>query len=199
MQPGLIDTPVLMIPLSVWQKMFAYIQACPIEVNGFGYIDRTGPSEFELTDVFILDQVATAASVDVTAQAINDHMYTMISEGRNTGSLRFQWHSHVNMQAYFSSTDTGNIEQFGATSDWMLSLVANKRYQFEARLDVYRPFRVWSPVEVQIIAPVEESLRDFAQAEIKAKVKEPGVFWDKRIAPSRGKDRSTVNAAITKE
>lgn len=197
--PGLVDTPVFMIPVTVWQKMFAYIQVCPIEVNGFGYVQRTGPSEFELEDVFILDQVATAGSVDVTALTLGNHMEEMRKEGRSMGSLRMQWHSHVNMAAYFSGTDTDNIEQFGATSDWMLSLVANKRYEFEARLDIYKPFRVWSPLEVQIITPLDKDVRDFAAAEVRAKVREPGAFWDKRVKTSDVRKDVTVNATTAKE
>ena len=179
MQPGLMGTPVLTVPLSVWQKMFSYVHACPVEVNGFGYVTRRGLLDFELDDVFILEQTATAASVDVSELTIANHMTDMMMRGEDTGRMRFQWHSHVRMSAYFSGTDTSNIDRY--PGDWMLSLVANKYGQFEARLDVFAPFRLWAPLEVRIIAPLEDEMARRAKAEISQKVRMPGYFRDKPV------------------
>lgn len=87
------------------------------------------------------------------------------------------------MAAYFSGTDTANIERYA--SGWMLSLVANKYGEYDARIDCFEPFRVWSPLEVRIELPSNDVLLTRAREEIHQKVKTPGVFWPGRIRPDQ--------------
>lgn len=172
--------PTLTVPLAVWQKMMCFVQVCPIEVNGFGYVDRT-PGGFYLDDVFILRQTATAASVEVSDEALHQHLYELTVAGEDTGRMRFQWHSHVDFAAYFSSVDTNNIERY--PGDWMLSLVANKQSEYEVRLDVFRPFRVWTPLEIVIEMPIDQELVEECQREVRDKVRKRAALYDRRTKP----------------
>jgi proteasome lid subunit RPN8/RPN11 len=160
----------LFIPLGVWEQLQAYVQACPVEINGFGMIDRVG-HQFHLREVFILEQTATGASVDVSATAIHQHINQMIQTGQDPSRMRLQWHSHVNMPAYFSGVDLNNIENYGG--EWMISLVTNKQGRHELRLDVFNPFRIWTPMELHIVAPPNQRVVRSVQAEINAKVRRP--------------------------
>lgn len=168
-EPGFITRPRLEAALPAWQKMMAYVQACPTEINGFGYIERAG-NTFFLDEVFILDQVVTMGSADVREEALLQHLCELTSAGEDAGKMRFQWHSHVNMDVYFSKTDRDTIENYAG--DWMISLVANKFGEYKVRLDVFKPFRVWTPVDVTIRAAIDPDTASSCQQEIRDKVRE---------------------------
>lgn len=179
--PGFRSPPKLLVELSVWQQMMAFVLACPVEVNGFGYVSQVDTNIYRLDEVFILDQLATAASVEVTAEALARHLFEMSQQNIDPSRMRFQWHSHVNMEAYFSGTDLDNIDNYA--SDWMMSLVANKAGNFQARLDVYRPFRVWWPLDVQVVHVPDELQLQRARGEIRDKVRVQGALLKRHVQP----------------
>lgn len=176
---GFIDPPTLVIPLAVWQELMGYVLACPVEINGFGYIDRVG-NTFMLEKIFLLKQVATAGSVEVDERALVQYMTDALQRGENTGRIRFQWHSHVNMNAYFSGTDLDNISRY---EEWMVSLVANKHGEFSARLDLIQPFRAWTPLEVQILNQPSLTLLEACRREINDKVSIQGAWRKRPVKP----------------
>jgi hypothetical protein len=159
----------------------AYVQACPVEVNGMGYITRHPGNQFSLDEVFILEQTATASGVEITADVLARHLYEMTRAGLDGGIMRFQWHSHVNMAAYFSGTDLANIDAYAG--DWMISLVTNKRGEFEARLDLLQPFRVWTPINVQVNFASDPEQLAVARDEIARMVRQPGFFRPTKVRP----------------
>lgn len=166
--PGFISQTRLCVPLDVWLKMMTFMKVCDVEVNGFGYVDRE-EFGFLLEDVFILEQEADLGYVVTEAQAIHRHLFELVSQGGDSGRMRFQWHSHVDMPVYFSPVDIAKIEKCGG--DWTLSLVGNKRGEFQARLDVFKPFRAWTPIEVKVLIPDDEAMTALCRAEVKQKVK----------------------------
>lgn len=180
---GLMTEPVLYVDLDIWQKMMAYIMACPIEIGGFGYIERIGPADFALRDVFILRQTTTAGSVDIDPIAIGEHITGMLQRGMNSGLMRFQWHSHVKMGARFSGIDLTNIEV--SPGSWHVSLVANQFGEFEARLDANETFRYWSPLRVVIGYMPSDELLQQVMRDIAALVNrpQPGIFRVNRTKP----------------
>jgi hypothetical protein len=168
----------VVFPLHLWQKMQAYIQACPVEINGFGTVEvREGV--VHITDIFILDQVATGASVEVDETALQQYIGNLIRNGGDPGAIKFQWHSHVNMKAYFSGTDTDNIDRW--TGDWLISYVGNKRGEYAIRYDQFRPVPL-GDIAVYPMFSSEPSadLLVAAAAEVQAKVRQPGAFRRRR-------------------
>jgi len=180
--PDFAVTPTLTFPLHVWQKMLAYVQACPVEVNGFGFIDNDN-GNYQVDDVFILKQTASPAGVENEAVDIAQMLYEITRTGGNPGRVKLQWHSHVDMAAYFSTVDLNNIESYNG-GNWMVSLVLNKRCEYDARLDIFQPQRIWSPVLVSVSTQLSAAQLTFAQNEIASKVSVPGVFRQKAVKPS---------------
>lgn len=197
-QSGFVNPPTLWVPQLTWQKLMTYVQLCPVEINGFGYIDPM-PGGFMLSEVFILPQQVTAGSADVDAAVVARHMTDMIRRGEDTGRMRFQWHSHVNMPAYFSGTDLGNIEAYD--SDWMISLVTNKRGEYSLQLDVFRPFRVWTPVQLHVVMPSEPAITAICQDDILHNVRRADGLLRRgpiKPAPTSSVRGSTLPAESTK-
>jgi hypothetical protein len=162
---------ILRVPIGQWQKILAYAECCSVEINGFGLVDMTGPNELTLGDVIITEQNVTAASAENTPLTIARLVTDMIVRGENPERLRLQWHSHVDMPASFSLIDTANIEQYD--SDWMISLVVNRRGEYKVRLDVLRPFRMTLPVKIVLEVPVNDKVVKECQASIGRYVRTP--------------------------
>jgi proteasome lid subunit RPN8/RPN11 len=165
-------TPHLVIPFPVWQKMMAYILNCAYEINGFGFVSVTR-DVITIEDVFILPQVATAGSVETDAKALQDFDDELRQSG-NGGSMRFQWHSHVKMPAFFSNDDLEVIRAW--PGDWLISLVANQYGQFRCQLDFRKPFRMTVPLRPQIPTPVPEDLGNKIRDDIRQMVRTPRKF-----------------------
>jgi len=163
--------PRVLIPFAVWQKIMAYILNCPVEINGFGVIE-VGPFGVVVQDVFILQQFATPTGVETDQGTLDRFVAEMARTGGNPGLIKFQWHSHVSMPAYFSGVDTANIERW--PGDWLISLVANKRGEFSCRLDVLRPIRVGIDIHPEIVSTIPMVTMEIAAHEVATKVRQAG-------------------------
>ena len=179
--------PTLWLNRDAFDKIMTYIKECPVEINGFGYLTRFASHTLGLVspdDVFITQQVVSGGSADVDASTVGLAMAQAAAEGRGS-DLRLQWHSHVNGQAYFSGTDTGTIDSYGeAGSQWMVSMVLNKRGEFSARLDMFAPLR--SAVEMQVMTMgyetgFEAQCRADMEAMVQKKVMRPKIFKGRRL------------------
>jgi len=170
----------LLAPVDVWRRLQTYVQLCPIEISGFGVIERVNEHVFSLADVFIFEQEASDVHVTVSDEVMHRRLYQLDQAGLKLSTIRFQWHSHVNMEAYMSNVDEVNID--GYPGDWMISVVVNKRGDFEARLDVLKPLRLTIPVEVVVMIEPDEAISNELRAEIAEKVKtgKPGWFQPAR-------------------
>lgn len=181
-QPVTQQAPSLHMPVTVWQKLMAFVVSCPVEVNGFGLIDDV-PGGFVLSDVFITEQSAGPAHVDVTPETMGKLMTDMIRRGEDPGRIKFQWHSHVGMAAYFSLTDEANINRW--PGDWLFSLVANVHGDYACRLDMLSGPRVTVDITPQMHITPDQDLLQHAAAEIRSKVSRPGVFRPKPITDGK--------------
>ncbi len=175
--PGLPRIPILNIPAKYWVLLMTYIKRCPTEINGFGLIRRTGEDglTFEVEDIFIIKQRATGHAVEVDEVAFMRLMHEL-TVAEKAHLLHLQWHSHVQMAAYFSSTDHANIERTPRVSGaWLISLVLNQHNELEARLDWFEPFRCWSPVEVRVTHPAVPSITEEVDENIRQLVRRAGL------------------------
>lgn len=161
----------LILPLEIEKKINAYAHAAsPNEVAGFGKVRVEGDSIF-VEDVMIYEQTVTGAHVDMDAADIAKWATGIIKAGGSTKDWKLWWHSHVDMQAFFSAVDTGTIDR-STEFDWMVSLVVNKRRERHARLDLYRPFRVFlDKIDVEVEKDPAAVIPDEIRAEVAAKVK----------------------------
>jgi hypothetical protein len=169
--------PTLYIQIDVWQKLIAFVQACPQEINGLGYLKPHGKNGVLLTEVFILPQVVTPVSVDCSAEAVASHLTQMIKNGEDPAKLRFQWHSHVDGEVYYSGVDTHTIDHSYIAAPWIISMVLNKRAEYVCRIDWFEDFRLSLSMEVKIVTTRDQATEDFAQQEVAEKVKFATTGW----------------------
>ena len=102
---------------------------CRDEISGMGTILINNNGDFELEKLYLIEQEVSGASTDLNANAIAQ---AMIESGKNgdKGDLCFWWHSHVNMSAFFSTTDISTIKDSGKQGQ-CLAMVINKRGEYK--------------------------------------------------------------------
>jgi hypothetical protein len=137
-----VTLPELKVAISrnEFEKLKSYVLGVKTEISGLGLVERR-KNIFYIHEIFLLEQEVSAASATIDPVAISKLMNRLIKEDRNPTDLKFWWHSHANMEAFWSGTDDSTIEKF-ASKDYSLSLVINKDLEYLCRMDLYQPLRV---------------------------------------------------------
>lgn len=114
----------LQIPKLVHDKIMYWIDKTDQEVSGFGKILWNAEEKaFVVSDVWLVKQEVGAAHTDIDETAIGKLLYQTKDM---PGDLRFWWHSHVNMDVFWSGTDTETIKSLGSKG-WIVASVFNKK------------------------------------------------------------------------
>jgi len=112
-----------------------------------------------------MDQAAVAQLImDLEAQGIDSR------------KLHCWAHSHGSMSVFWSGTDDDCISGL-ANSEWLLSLVVNKKRDSMSRLDLFNPCHLFvSDVVWEVYYPLRDGLAQACFEEFKAKVTEGGML-----------------------
>ena len=164
------NTMKLIIPKEVEERIHGYVMSVESEIAGMGKVRIEGDTMI-VEEVMIYEQEVTGATADLSPKAMAKWQSDLVRAGGSPKMWRLWWHSHANMAAFFSGTDTGTMDA-QTESDWVMSLVVNKRRERKARLDLYRPFRMFlADVEIEIQGEEYTVPVDIAE-EVKLKVKQ---------------------------
>ncbi len=106
----------------VREKIMYWVEKCPREISGLGKVIHNKGSML-ITSAHLLNQENTAASTEIDAADVGRLEYETRDE---EGALNFWWHSHVDMDVYWSVTDMSTIHEFG-DNGWCLAGVFNKK------------------------------------------------------------------------
>jgi hypothetical protein len=118
----------LVIPDEVYQKIMWWIWKSKFEVSGFGkvtYDEKT--KEFTVVDAVLLKQKNTSVSTEIDAEAIGKMMY----ETREMPGFVWWWHSHVQMNCFWSSDDMAAIREL-ASNGQIFATVLNQKYEMRS-------------------------------------------------------------------
>jgi hypothetical protein len=132
--------PDISITSEVYRKINAFADLCDNEISALGSVNIVD-NTIVIDDIFLFEQVVTASSTDLSTKDISEFLCDYINKGKDPSTLKFWWHSHVNMGVFWSATDNSTIDRF--SSDWMISMVSNKRNEFKLRVDMFSPFRMY--------------------------------------------------------
>ena len=156
------------ITTKAFAKIVEFTMQCEEEISGFGKVECVEDG-FVINDSFILKQNVSGASTDIDT---NELMKALMSK-RNTKNWRLWWHSHVNMEAFWSATDDETVEKL-VSSKPMISLVINKSRDYLCRIDwmsegIHR-FSV-NDIKLQTIPEISAGITSYCKSQIKQKVK----------------------------
>ena len=176
----------------VLQKVMFWVQESKVEVSGMGKVIWKDGA-FRIIEAYLLEQENGPATTDIDAEAMSKLMFDTI---REEGHLNWWWHSHVNMDTFWSGTDLDTIKELGS-GGMCLATVFNKKEENRTAFFQQATDNGFLPqlfidnirLKTQYQIPVEEidSWRD----EFKAKCREtkPKVYntWGGKAAKDYGK------------
>lgn len=121
----------IQISREVFAKVMHWVNKSNDEVSGFGkVIHHAETGVFEVVEAYLLKQRNGAVHTDIDGQSLAKLMYTSKDA---PGELKWWWHSHVNMQVFWSGTDTATIRELGGQG-WIIATVFNKREEHRSAL-----------------------------------------------------------------
>jgi hypothetical protein len=122
-----------------WAKMWAYTFSVKTEISGYGKVELIDGT-FYVTDIAIFNQTVSGADTTIEAASVAKFMYELHKRGEDATQWRLWWHSHNNMEVFWSGTDEVAMSPANNIGrDWMISTVVNFRRHILGRLDIYTP------------------------------------------------------------
>lgn len=164
--------PKVYITAAAHRQLMAYIGAVYTEISGLGIVEMPRPGMLVITDIMLLEQESTSGDTNLDQDAMGRLMFQMIEAGQDTGTLKFWWHSHANMDVFWSATDESAIANLVEGSEWILSIVGNRQGEILARIDTFSPLPMTvDHVPVTILYPADTAYYDAIMDEVKDKVR----------------------------
>jgi hypothetical protein len=147
------------------------------EVSGLGLVDLV-PGGFLVKEVFLPDQACTPASSTIEPEAVAKLLLDLDQAGYEPSKLRFWFHSHADMDVFWSSQDTTTM-MLMENREYVISMVGNKRGKRLARVDFYHPFEAHiDDVPIQVQLP-DLGLKSLCKQMFVEKVKEAKRYYEK--------------------
>lgn len=161
--------PVVVLTMNSFLKIISYTQLCPFEISGMGMVD-VKDGVFTIRDVFILKQTVTPVHAEIDPVCLNQFISDLSQSGGNTADIKFQWHSHAKVPAFFSVEDIETIKSY--FGDFMISFVTNHNGDYQCRIDITQPIplSIEVPVYLKIAKTGWTKVREECRAEIEEKV-----------------------------
>lgn len=125
-----------------WKKINAYIKLTDEEISGLGIssINKAG-DEIIIRDVRIWEQECTAMTTEIID---NKHLIDAVEEYKKEGvpmeDMNVWWHSHVNMDVFWSNTDQETIDNW-FNEKYLVAVVGNKKKEFKGQISLKKPFK----------------------------------------------------------
>lgn len=161
------------IPLQNYLKLKYYTTLCPMEISGLGKISysKKDKNNIKIEDVFIFPQKVGYSNTDLDKKSIALFLEKEYTKNKSISDIRLWWHSHADMPVSFSSTDELTIQNFGETSDFIISLVTNHKMEMVARIDIFNPFmNTIEDVDIDITSKEDKILENKIKKELEKNI-----------------------------
>ena len=161
-------------PLAVLQ---AYVAECTGEVSGFGRI-RVVPAwnRLIIEDLCIAGQQSSPAHTEISSDDLALFLDETLDRGEDTGLWRLYWHSHGDLDVFWSGEDIATMGTGLLQTSWWVSLVTNRAGDFKACLILREPL-VLRLHDLPVVLPLDPASALSAQVrdEVRRKVRsDPG-------------------------
>lgn len=180
-----MDNKVIYISQKAYTKMFQYVTATDNEISGLGIVEELPGIGVTITEVYLLKQTNTPASTELDPMDVSKLLTELSKQGKETRLLLW-WHSHANMEVFWSGTDTDTIEGLKSSS-YFMSMVVNKRFDIKARIEIFSPVSIsLDNVPVKVLPDIADTPDDI-KAEVKDKVTNPPPIFTNPFIQSKDK------------
>ncbi len=156
----------IILPLKVREKIQYFVDKADKEISGLG--DATinlDAKTVTVSSAFLLDQECTFSTTDLCENAVSKAMYEAHTDEQKgiTRNIKFWWHSHVNMQVFWSGTDTTTMKEL-SEAGWFVNIVFNKKREMLGAVSY--------PVEMTALGITKKSIQVTSGIEVLV----PGLF-----------------------
>ena len=175
-----------------WKRVLDYAQASydsyQAEVGGFLIATKDKDNDIILSHPEILEQTVTGGSTEMEKAAIAD--YYVKSAMKHGNDVRFVWwHSHANMGAFWSGTDTSTMKDY-SNGDWSAFLVVNIRGEYKFRVCVWNPIQAHEDTTLNILGGKMRSVPKTIVNQVSKLCSKPAVTT---YVPKKGTQTSLYN------
>ena len=175
----------LEIDEQVYKKIMYWVNKSNFEVSGLGKIAfDPKDNSMRVIDAVLIEQENGSISTEISAAAVGKAMFLLKD---TPGDLRFWWHSHVNMEVFWSGTDMATIKQL-AMGGWFVSTVFNKKNEMKSAYSQSSPVRlVLEDIPTEISLSAQEANPEWdREYEDKVTVKPDFDYSKWMLAPHSG-------------
>lgn len=170
-------------------KLKYYIEEIDYEISGLGVVEKLANGDLYVPDIYLFEQRVTGTETQLDPKDVDkfyDDMLASIPENDpeareemfdKIGKIKLWWHSHVNMGVFWSGTDVATQNSLDIDQDvenWWLSIVGNKKGERKAKLNVYKPHKMFLD-DLEIVVEEDKDLREQIKKEIEEKVTTPPI------------------------
>jgi hypothetical protein len=154
-----------------WDKIQQYSQQAydshKAEIGGMLVAIEDKDGDWQLKDPVILKQEVSGSNCVLDKDDLALY-YTKVGTKLKKKNFRFVWwHSHHNMDAFWSGTDLTAIKEY-SDGDFSFALVVNLRQEYKLRVSVWKPIEVHEDVELTIIG-IDKKVPQKIQDEVEEK------------------------------
>lgn len=166
----------ILITPSAWMKMQTLVMGYDKEVGWYGTVDKLTEKgsdipTYRITDILVYPQYSNGAYVEdaIDSPYAEDQaeMYKWLEDlsAEQYNKKRFQGHSHVNMGAYYSSTDKDFCRRFAASvsgkgieNPYVITVVMNKKQESLWWICDFEEGKEYTNGEIDYMIEVEEGI-----------------------------------------
>jgi hypothetical protein len=134
----------LLIPESYRAILYSLVDEFRDEFSLFGKTSITEDGNHILEDLCVPKQTNSSCATDVEADDFMDLAQELHEKGEDLANWNLWIHSHNTMRAFWSTTDTDQMEDFCKGRDYMLHLVisSHETQDHQAAITQYKPYRL---------------------------------------------------------
>jgi len=140
------------------------------EIGGMMIAKLDKDKDWVLQHPVILKQETAGSNCTLDKTALADYYIEMTQKyGRD---IQFVWwHSHANMGAFWSGTDTNTMKEY-ASGQWSMFLVVNVKGEYKFRVQMWEPIEAGEDIELGFINSPDNTVPKNITEEVNAKCSE---------------------------
>lgn len=122
-----METTILYIPAKIYSEILSYVNGCDIEISGMGQL-KPHKGGYIVTRVHLPKQTCTGVTTEMNDMSLGKIEYECeAGKYADDGDLLWWWHSHVDMQTFWSGVDMSTIDSFGREGARIVATVFNTK------------------------------------------------------------------------
>ena len=142
-----------------WIKIIDYARCSSdkwgTEIGGMAVTIQDKDGNWTIKDPVIMKQEVSAALCELDKSELAEY-YSKMAMKYKDDTMRFcWWHSHAQMEAFWSGTDINTIDEF-KDGDLSFALVVNVKEEYKCRVSVWKPVEMHQDVDLNILNYVEK-------------------------------------------